>query len=151
MPLVTTMPTNLFSTPGQAIKCGVLLGYTKNGQPFYVLMIGPFLFFCYLFSLSLSPTDVDGCTVCKDAFKVGDKLRRLPCKHLFHENCIIPWLKLVGLLFSTVLCIYNGPCLGLSCVVLSHSMIHVPPVATMSTQRKRRQLMMRRKLSLTIV
>jgi hypothetical protein len=38
--------------------------------------------------------NVDGCTVCKDAFKVGDKLRRLPCKHLFHENCIIPWLKL---------------------------------------------------------
>jgi hypothetical protein len=39
-------------------------------------------------------TCVDGCTVCKDAFKVGDKLRKLPCKHLFHETCIIPWLKL---------------------------------------------------------
>lgn len=38
--------------------------------------------------------NVDGCTVCKDAFKVGDTLRKLPCKHLFHETCIIPWLKL---------------------------------------------------------
>ena len=44
----------------------------------------------------MSLADVDGCTVCKDAFKVEDKLRKLPCKHLFHENCIIPWLKLVS-------------------------------------------------------
>ena len=40
--------------------------------------------------------DVDGCTVCKDAFKVDNKLRKLPCNHLFHETCIIPWLKLVS-------------------------------------------------------
>ena len=41
-------------------------------------------------------SDVDGCTVCKDAFKVDNKLRKLPCKHLFHESCILPWLKQVG-------------------------------------------------------
>ena len=50
------------------------------------------LSYCYLLSL----LDVDGCTVCKDAFKVPDRLRRLPCNHLFHESCIIPWLKLVS-------------------------------------------------------
>ena len=48
--------------------------------------------------------------------------------------------------------VYNGiaPWVILCCS-LSHSMIHVPRVATMSTQRKIRQLMMRRKLSLAIV
>ena len=49
-----------------------------------------------LHMLLFRPLDVDGCTVCKDAFKVGDTLRKLPCKHLFHETCIIPWLKLVS-------------------------------------------------------
>ncbi|TDH64853.1 uncharacterized protein CCR75_000452 [Bremia lactucae] len=33
------------------------------------------------------------CPVCKDSFAVGDDVHRLPCEHLFHPDCILPWLK----------------------------------------------------------
>jgi hypothetical protein len=33
------------------------------------------------------------CSVCKDDFEVSQRLVYLPCKHIFHEECILPWLK----------------------------------------------------------
>lgn len=33
------------------------------------------------------------CTVCKDEFNVGDEGVTMPCTHLFHRDCITPWLK----------------------------------------------------------
>lgn len=32
------------------------------------------------------------CTVCSESFRKGEKIRKLPCKHIFHETCIMPWL-----------------------------------------------------------
>ena len=34
------------------------------------------------------------CSVCWDDFAVGEEVRKLICEHLFHENCIVPWLQL---------------------------------------------------------
>lgn len=37
------------------------------------------------------------CSVCKDCFSVGDEAIVLPCNHLYHPDCILPWLKDVSL------------------------------------------------------
>ncbi|GAX83157.1 hypothetical protein CEUSTIGMA_g10583.t1 [Chlamydomonas eustigma] len=33
------------------------------------------------------------CTVCHETFEGGHQVLELPCKHCFHEDCILPWLK----------------------------------------------------------
>jgi hypothetical protein len=38
----------------------------------------------------------DDCSVCKEQFTVGEELLKLPCTHLYHRDCVIPWLKLVS-------------------------------------------------------
>ncbi|KXZ53849.1 hypothetical protein GPECTOR_6g767 [Gonium pectorale] len=35
------------------------------------------------------------CTVCHDAFEAGGEVVELPCRHCFHEGCIMPWLQQV--------------------------------------------------------
>jgi hypothetical protein len=32
------------------------------------------------------------CSVCLEEFRLGEQLRVLPCKHLFHQKCIDDWL-----------------------------------------------------------
>jgi hypothetical protein len=32
------------------------------------------------------------CCVCLDENKLGDRVTRLPCAHIFHTNCIVDWL-----------------------------------------------------------
>ncbi|XP_007009248.2 PREDICTED: probable E3 ubiquitin-protein ligase RHC2A [Theobroma cacao] len=34
------------------------------------------------------------CAVCKEQFELGTKVRNMPCNHLYHSNCILPWLQL---------------------------------------------------------
>lgn len=33
------------------------------------------------------------CEICLVDYEVGDELMRLPCLHLFHSGCIVPWLR----------------------------------------------------------
>lgn len=33
------------------------------------------------------------CSVCSEGFRKGEKIRKLPCKHIFHDKCIMPWLE----------------------------------------------------------
>ena len=33
------------------------------------------------------------CVVCKDDFKLNELVQQLPCLHLYHRACILPWLK----------------------------------------------------------
>ncbi|KAI9250315.1 hypothetical protein BY458DRAFT_26846 [Sporodiniella umbellata] len=34
------------------------------------------------------------CAVCKDTFERTEQVIQLPCEHIFHDDCIRPWLKL---------------------------------------------------------
>ncbi|KAE8669284.1 Glycerol-3-phosphate acyltransferase 5 [Hibiscus syriacus] len=34
------------------------------------------------------------CAVCKEQFEIGTKVKNMPCDHLYHSNCILPWLQL---------------------------------------------------------
>ncbi|TKY47445.1 E3 ubiquitin-protein ligase RING1 [Spatholobus suberectus] len=51
---------------------------------------------------SLPTIEIDGthlameshCAVCKEAFELGTAVREMPCKHIYHPECILPWLAL---------------------------------------------------------
>lgn len=32
------------------------------------------------------------CAVCLDGFRLGEEASRLPCRHVFHRGCVMPWL-----------------------------------------------------------
>lgn len=45
--------------------------------------------------LSYNSTDFHNqntCTICLVDFIEGDKIKLLPCQHIYHSNCIIEWL-----------------------------------------------------------
>ncbi|KAL2541276.1 RING/U-box superfamily protein [Abeliophyllum distichum] len=46
------------------------------------------------------------CAICKDSLTVGNVVNQLPCFHLYHPSCILPWLSARN---SCPLCRYELP------------------------------------------
>ncbi|PON38436.1 43kDa postsynaptic protein [Parasponia andersonii] len=46
------------------------------------------------------------CAICKDLLGIGTVVNRLPCNHLYHPSCILPWLSSRN---SCPLCRYELP------------------------------------------
>uniref|UniRef100_A0A0A9EWC3 RING-type domain-containing protein n=1 Tax=Arundo donax TaxID=35708 RepID=A0A0A9EWC3_ARUDO len=36
----------------------------------------------------------DSCPVCLEDYAAGERAREMPCRHMFHANCIVPWLEM---------------------------------------------------------
>lgn len=34
------------------------------------------------------------CAVCKDSFEISNKVAQMPCSHVFHDDCLTPWLDM---------------------------------------------------------
>lgn len=48
---------------------------------------------------SVTQSEVDSkmqCSVCWEDFKLSEPVKQLPCQHLYHAPCILPWLELHG-------------------------------------------------------
>lgn len=45
---------------------------------------------------ALDASQYKDCNICLTSFELGEEVVRIPCKHIFHSTCLVPWLKQNG-------------------------------------------------------
>lgn len=55
---------------------------------------------------ALLKSELAQCAVCKDDFELGTVVKQMPCKHVYHQDCVLPWLELHN---SCPVCRYELP------------------------------------------
>jgi len=48
---------------------------------------------CVKFARSKCPGFCTSCSICLSDFDDGETLKKLPCGHLFHDDCVASWLQ----------------------------------------------------------
>lgn len=43
---------------------------------------------------ALLNSELNQCAVCQDEFEKGTQVKQMPCKHVYHDDCLLPWLEL---------------------------------------------------------
>ncbi|KAI9084988.1 hypothetical protein K1719_032980 [Acacia pycnantha] len=54
----------------------------------------------------LLSSEMNQCAVCQDEFEKGTQVKQMPCKHVYHDDCLLPWLELHN---SCPVCRYELP------------------------------------------
>jgi Ring finger domain len=49
-------------------------------------------------------SDEATCSICIAPFSIGEKIGKLPCNHIFHQDCVFPWLRRQQQSFTCPLC-----------------------------------------------
>ncbi|KAF8068477.1 hypothetical protein N665_1149s0014 [Sinapis alba] len=57
-------------------------------------------------TLDMLKSEMNQCAVCMDEFEDGGDVKQMPCKHVFHQDCLLPWLELHN---SCPVCRYELP------------------------------------------
>lgn len=50
------------------------------------------------------------CSVCWEDFTIDEKVMKLACDHMFHKDCITPWLELVSFFFFILVFVTTADC-----------------------------------------
>ncbi|KAG0257613.1 hypothetical protein DFQ27_005027 [Actinomortierella ambigua] len=85
-------------------RLGIPIQYTPNAAAFSTFGGGLFNMVGNPGDYAFGPNGLDDIitqlmeqqSVCKDEFTMDDNLLQLGCKHIFHGDCLKPWLKLSG-------------------------------------------------------